>query len=216
MSLKNMKRFCISALALGIMSTSYASGTGFYIGVEGGKSYFHNKKQTLATTTGTTTLNPSNTGVGGGAYLGYNLNDYFGLEAGYTHYAPTLYTIPSGATLAVGNPSGHPSISANGVHFVGKGMWPIGTTGLGLFGKAGVAIIRSTKSGTFTTGSGGGTTNYFRPTAGVGVSYNLTQNWEADVSVRRVFGGGGLQSLDLVAAGISYHFVDKYCGQFLC
>ena len=92
--------------------------------------------------------------------------------------------------------------------------------GLGGFGKAGIAVVRTSKAGTFTTSSSGviatGTTNYVRPTAGLGLTYSISQVWQLQLTATEVFGGGGFKAANLYALGISYHFVDQYCGQFLC
>jgi hypothetical protein len=58
--------------------------------------------------------------------------------------------------------------------------------------------------------------NAFRPLIGIGVSYDLSQNWVADFSGTRVTKGSGILSADFFSLGISYHVVDEYCGQFLC
>jgi opacity protein-like surface antigen len=51
---------------------------------------------------------------------------------------------------------------------------------------------------------------------GVGVSYDVTQNWVVDFAYTTFTGGSGIQGADLMALGVSYHFVDLMCGQFLC
>lgn len=215
-------------LAFGAAASVYASGPGFYIGAEAGKTWQHNKKQTVAVDDpfpigGTITLSPANTGAGGRLFAGYNVTNYWGLEGGFTHYAPSTYTIPPGTNVTVGNSQGKPAITANGFDFEAKGMVPVWN--FSLFGKLGFAVIRASKAGTFTDTydpvlgtytTVAGTTTYFRPLVGGGLSYNFNQNWEAQFSATRVVGGGGLQALDLVSLGFSYHFVDKYCGQFLC
>jgi opacity protein-like surface antigen len=232
MKKKIIKLMSVGFLMLGAGTTVYAAASGFYIGGQAGKSYAQNKKQTVQVgdpddlePLGTETLSPDNTGVGERIFVGFNLNEYFALEGGFTHYAPSVYTVPAEPELTIGNPVGKPAIAQNGFDFVGKGILPIWTSGFNVFGKAGVAFIRQSKAGTFTTTYNedqdalvqtSGTTTYVRPTAGIGVGYDLTQNWVIDLTEAHVFGGGGLQSLDLISIGISYHFVDKYCGQFLC
>lgn len=262
MSIKAIKVVSAGLVTLGFAASVYATGPGFYIGGQVGKTNTHNLPQTLQTgvpgaldgstpglapgQTGSTTINPSNTGVGGRLYGGYSLSQYFGVELGFTHYAPSTYTIPSGTNLTIGPVSGYPSskpaINTNAFDFVGKGSLAIPRLGIGVFGKAGVAIVKVGYAGTFTNiynpslsgqttillpdGSStvvpGGfinstkTTTYFKPTAAVGLSYDLSQNWVVDFTLSRIFGGGGMQNADLYSLGISYHFVDKYCGQFLC
>lgn len=249
MNIKSIKLFSMGMLTLGLAGAAHATGAGMYIGMQGGKTYTHNKPVTLQTCqqmpdgsyncnsdiTGTETLHPANTGVGGRIFAGYNVSQYWGLEGGFTHYALTTIKVPKSPPLKIGNPTGNPGISENGFDFVGKAMYSFGS--FGIYGKAGIAIIKVGKAGTYittfdnTTGTytrpngttgvgtfviGSRANTYVRPTAGIGLTYDFTQNWQVEFSAARVFGGGGMQPADLVALGFSYHFVDKFCGQFLC
>lgn len=222
-----------------LATTAFATGEGFYMGGQVGETNTHNTQRSLQVgnsfidpisgnqiviPTGYDLFNASNNGAGGRIFLGYNINTYWGLESGYTHYAASSYNVGSpNPPLISGNPVGKPEIHENGFDFVGKGIFPIGN--FGVFGKAGIALVRTSLAGSLTTTyntmqmafvSSTGTTNYVRPTAAVGVSYDLTPNWVTEFTLSRVFGGAGFQSADLYSLGISYHFVDKYCGQFLC
>jgi hypothetical protein len=234
MSHKVTKLLVTGVLTCSLTSLAHATAAGFYFGLQAGRTNQHNTQVTLQTggppPTGTTTVNPSNTGVGGRLFMGYNYSKYFAVEMGFTHYAPTTYNIPTTPTLTVGNPfgtpNGSPAINENGFDFDGKGMLPIGNSGFGALGKAGVAIIKRGMAGSLSqsynaatnsivTSSTANTTN-FRPTAAIGFYYDFTQSFEADFTVSRVFGGGNMKNADLYALGISYHAVDRYCGQFLC
>lgn len=94
-----------------------------------------------------------------------------------------------------------------------------------VYAKGGAAYVYIKNSGAFSQpdyttipySSGSSTTKTkFAPTYGLGVDYLLSQNWLADLSWTRLQVGNTVSSIDLYALGISYHFVDKYCGQFLC
>lgn len=192
-----------------------ATGAGLYLGAQGGQTNTHN--QTLEVQTGTTpayvSTTPENTGYGGRVYGGVGINEYAAVEFGFTHYAPSTYK-PSISTLC-----GDPQIRENAVDLVGKGSLPFDN--FAVFAKAGVAYLMTSSSGSLTSQTisacgGSSSNNSARPTYGFGASYDLTPSWVADVSYSRVSGGGGVESADLIALGISYHFVDKYCGQFLC
>ncbi len=222
---------------------AYATGEGFYIGVQAGETNTHNQARSLqilqiqngipnpdgSITLDTITVNASNTGPGGRLFLGYNINTYFAMEGGFTHYHASTYKVGSPyPPLITGNPVGDPGIQENGFDLVGKGILPIGN--FGFFGKAGVAIIRTSLAGTLTQSvtninvlkltltylNPNGTTNYVRPTAAIGASYDITPNLVGELTVSRVFSNGEFKNADLYSLGISYHFVDKYCGQFLC
>ncbi len=252
----------VGCLMLSMSAGAYAAAAGFYVGGQVGRTNTHNLPKSLQAgtfpivapqpvpivppTITSTTVTPSNTGVGGRLYVGYNLSEYFAMEMGFTHYASSTYTVPSSPQLLAGNPVGTPTatpgINVNAFDFVAKGMLPIASSGFGVFGKAGVSILKQGMAGTFTSyyntnigtttvtspnglisttyqGSfvkANTTTAFFRPTAAIGAYYDLSQNWQVDFTLSRVFGGGGLQNTDLYSLGFSYHFVDKYCGQFLC
>lgn len=52
---------------------------------------------------------------------------------------------------------------------------------------------------------------------GVGVAYNLTPNWVVDLSYNHLYVRNKLiDNLNFIALGITYRFVNVYCGQFLC
>jgi len=237
MKIKMITRLSVGLLTLGLISTSYATGAGFYLGGQLGETNTHNKQQNLQTgnlfpgipflfNQGTTLVNANNTGVGGRIFMGYNVNSYFGIESGYTHFGATHYKVGSPMPpLAAGNPLGNPGIQENGFDILGKGSFPFSASGFGIFGKAGIAIVRTSLAGSLTTTFNNttgqyvtktGTTNYVRPAIAIGASYDITQRWVADLTLSRVLGGAGFQSGDLYSLGISYHFVDQYCGQFLC
>lgn len=235
------------AWAMGISSfilaaNAFAAGEGFYLGGQIGETNTHNQPRSLQTGTinpitgqvinpGNISVNAGNVGYGGRLYFGYNLNSYFAVESGFTHYGASTYkTGTPSPQLISGNPLGKPGIQENGVDFMGKGIFPIQS--FNVFGKLGIAIVRTSLAGTLTTTytapplvppsgpaaftTATGTTNYIRPAAAIGASYDITPNWETELTISRAFGGGGFQSADLYSLGISYHFVDKYCGQFLC
>jgi hypothetical protein len=54
------------------------------------------------------------------------------------------------------------------------------------------------------------------PTFTIGAGYDFTQNWVMDFSAMTLLVGGNIKSVTMYALGLSYHFVDRYCGQFLC
>lgn len=208
------------AVICGISSMAYATGGGFYLGAQGGATNTHNKDKLVQTGTipATVLATPSGGGFGGRFFMGANMSQYAAIEAGITHYGTTTYN-PSITVLC-----SKPTVKENAFDLVGKGMLPFANSGLDVFGKAGVAVISVGQSGSLRSlpssnpcSSSSSNTTAVRPTGTLGVSYDITPSWVADVSWSRVFSGGGtVQNLDFLALGISYHFVDHYCGQFLC
>lgn len=220
MNRNTAKKIRLAMMIFSIAPLAHAVGSGFYLGGQIGQSNTHNVARDVATysTPPTENVVPSNGGIGGRLFMGYQLNENVAFEGGFTHYASSTYK-PTTTTLC-----NDASIRENGLDLVGKGMLPLSSS-FNFFGKFGVTMIKSTMSGSIadaeveTSGCGGhdnASTNYIRPIAGVGMSFDLSQNWVTDVSYTRAFGGGDFKSADLMALGVSYHFTDKFCGQFLC
>ncbi|OGT45017.1 MAG: hypothetical protein A3E83_05900 [Gammaproteobacteria bacterium RIFCSPHIGHO2_12_FULL_41_20] len=203
--MNKLRNLMFAFVAMSGINQSYAIAESFYIGGQAGRSNLHNKTQTITSGSNTELVSASNTGFGGRIFGGYQYT-YLGFETGFTYYYPSKYS----NSITVGTPS----ITTTALDFVGKGTW-VSPIGLGVYGKAGIAIAFLGQSGSI---NGGGNSTKVRPTAGVGVSYDFAQTWVADVSWSRIFSAGGttFQNADLIALGLSYHFVDKYCGQFLC
>jgi opacity protein-like surface antigen len=221
------KNLLLTALALIISNSVYAVGSGLYFGTNLGVTNLHNKNQTIQFDDigDTVSSQADNNGFGIRLFLGYNVNPYAAWELGFSHYGSTTYGgIP---TFIAAN---KPSVHEYGFDTEVKGIMPVSK--FGVYGKLGVAYLRKSDSGSLasckptdanpfpcsltsslTTGT---QANAFRPLLGIGVSYDLSQNWVADLSGTRVTKGSGIQSADFFALGISYHVVDEYCGQFLC
>lgn len=217
-----IKSFGFIALALGFTTAYAAVGEGMYMGLQVGATNTHNKERTIignGTPPATAVVKPSNTGVGARIFAGYNINQYAAIEGGFTHYATSTYNTPTSVTC------NNPSIQQNAFDLEGKGMMSVWN--FGVFGKAGMSVMRQKFSGSLVNsgssivspcGGGGGSssTTTVRPLVGLGVSYDLTQNWVMDLSWTRVLPGSGVEAADFVGLGIAYHIVDRKCGQFLC
>jgi opacity protein-like surface antigen len=218
-----IRKVIASALICSSVATSYAAGPGMYFGLNLGYSNLNNNKRAvpaagssvITNPNGTTTpspagtiVSPNNTGIAGRLFVGGKITDYFGLEFGLAHYAGSSYKAPSGD-------SG--SIHTSAFDFEGIAMYPFGTTGFTVFGKLGFAYLRAVQSRKLTSQGSSANNSGLHPLLGVGVGYDLTQNWVLDFSLTRVISRSkALPSPNFASLGISYHFVDKYCGQFLC
>lgn len=183
------------------LSTSiFAVADGGYVGLELGMG------NTLVKGSNKTTT--SNTGLAGGIFTGYQFNNNGGIEFGYTHYANG--TSPNAVTC------GSSVIHNDSVNLLGKGILPIGPSGISLFAKGGFGVLRSSGGGSCSV-SNKKTTVSLKPVIAIGASYDLSQQWVADISYKRMFvNSTQVSNLNIIALGISYHFVDVYCGQFLC
>lgn len=193
MHTRTIKLIAIPLLVFGLVSESYAVLPGPYVGMQFGMSQTKLKSGT------------SKSAPGGGFVIGGTANKYFSAEGFYTHFANAAGEEAVSCGSAV--------IHTDGLGFAAKGTLPVQS--FGVYAKGGVAVIRSSGGGSCAPG-GGKTNTSLRPVIGIGVSYELTQNWVADLSYTQMTMNGNVQSTSLIALGMTYHIVDTFCGQFLC
>jgi opacity protein-like surface antigen len=208
----------LTALSVCLMADANAVATGFYMGVMTGPSSNSASKQQATTESGTpptVTVKPSNKQWGTRVYLGNKFNPYAGIEAGMTYFSTINYNNTSDEDTCSAT-----NVKVRDIDVVGKGDYTFG--GFGLFGKAGIAFTYVTTSGGLeppVMGKSCGASNRqikYRPTFTIGASYDLDQSWVADLSYTKIMVGSTVSTVSFLALGISYHFVDRYCGQFLC
>jgi opacity protein-like surface antigen len=236
-----IRNLLLGAAVIAMSHLAYAVDPGFYIGSDFGVSNLNNKSQTILTDPfgDNTTVQASNKGIGIRLFMGGEFNQYGGVEGGFSHYASSTYgSVPYtgymlntlGQLVQTTSVITKPTIKEYGFDLEGKLKYPIGK--FGVFGKLGFAYIRKTASGILATCSGTATiptpcsttapvtnseqSNAFRPLVALGASYDLSQTWVMDASATRITKGSGIQNLTFFSLGFSYHFVDTYCGQFIC
>jgi len=167
--------------------------------------------------------------VGGRGYLGYQFAEIFGIEAGYSYYPnnsykaqglfPTTFRFDFRYRTQV-------------IDTMVKLMFPFALVSdvfshFTIFARGGAAFLMNEFSGSFQIGSSGGSTtgtnNSFRPTFGVGLAYNFTENTSIDISWTGILGYNRLSYGDVIdgnirknpvpncnlyAAGFSYKFTN--------
>jgi hypothetical protein len=217
-----IKQITAAAAIFALSGACYAVGPGWYFGLGAGTTSVDAKTFTFNLPNNvppTVTISPSTHGIGERLFFGYHINPYAGMEFGFAHYGNATYQIPAGSAISCNNPS----IRENGFDMEGVGSFPLSKSGFTVFAKAGMAIMYAGSSGslegTVTTnpcGAGTSSKAAVRPMYGIGVGYDLNQNWVTDISFTQVNGGGNIQAANMVALSFSYHIVDTYCGQFLC
>lgn len=242
---KGAALFLLTSAAASIISiNTYAVGNGFYIGLmmgpatnNGGTQLVQQNDNNFVSTINAKCgnppspncsvqpvlipANPKSSQFGSSFYMGNQFSRYAAVEGGFTYYTSVNYdTKNQQACSGV-------SARVRDIHVLGKGILPIGNS-FDVHAKGGVAVVYSTTSGAFNPEFGtDGVGNYiscgkntynnkFSPMYGLGASYAINQSWVTDASWTRTQVGGVLNSVDLFALGLSYHFVDRYCGQFLC
>jgi opacity protein-like surface antigen len=212
---KVVKYLAIAALT-GVIGNTFAIGTGFYLGLMTGPASNTGQEQQAKTESGTppmTTVKPRTNQWGTRIYLGNKFNPYAGFELGGTYYTTIDYNNQGVETC------GGTEARVKDVDIVGKLDYSFMDT-VEVFGKGGLAV-------TYTTTAGGLNSSAtecgrskrqlgYRPTFTIGAGYDFNQNWVVDVSWTRTMVGNIVKNVDFYALGLSYHFVDKYCGQFLC
>jgi OOP family OmpA-OmpF porin len=214
MAIKKITLVCLAMMGAAAMSCAHATGAGTYLGFVAGVSNMNNKTQDvqLGTTPETAVpVAPSNTGVAGGFILGYQINPYAAFEFGYTHYPTSTYSQPDGSLLE------HDStINTNAIDIAMKGSFPFKS--VNVFGKLGMIEVSASGSGSLAPLGEGRqpNNNALRPLYGVGVGYDISQNWGVSLAYTVYTGGGGVEGADLLGLEVAYHFVDLMCGQFLC
>lgn len=208
-----------------ISGAAFATGSGFYMGLQVGQTNLNNLEYNVntgqpqppaavcdpndLTTCRVVLTEPSNTGIGERLFLGAAMNQYVAFEFGLAAYAPSEYK-PD-----VDGYSHEPNTREYAVDLVGKVMYPFRS--VTLFAKGGIAgVYKSSSAALLVPENESDGSVYGRPLVGVGVSYDLTPSWVLDVSASRIIKGDNFENADFYAVGISYHWVDLYCGQFLC
>lgn len=213
MPINKTTKTTLSILLLNTACTAFAAGQGGYFGLMLGQSNLHGENQAVQAGTvppTTISIKPDGTGVGTRLFAGYNMNQYAAIEGGFTYYSSMTYN-----TTVVSN---NLKTRAASFDLLGKGMYNFSDTGFGVFAKLGGAYL-----GVKTSGSVQGvsvptdSTSVFRAAGALGLSYELNQNWVADLSYSTIFyNSSTVKNPSLLALGISYHLLDPKCGQFLC
>lgn len=206
------KLFGMMVITASLSSLVHAVGPGGYFGANAGMSSLESQIPDVSPLGGDVASKKTTSGFGGGLFFGANINQYAGLELGINHYANVKN---SGADICEGD-----DIQTNAFNVLGKGMIPFGSSGLTLIGKGGIAGVRTTGPGDFHPSTGKCSSESrtdAKPTIAIGASYDMSQTWVAEVSYSRIFVNNDfLKSANMISLGISYHFVDVFCGQFLC
>lgn len=213
-----MGKSIVALLGLATITNAYAVLPGFYLGLMLGPATNNGddeQVQVLTTPPSTVLATPKSQQFGSSVYMGYKASQYFGAEGGFGYFSGIKYDAGNANTCST------PNVRVRYIDVVARGSYTFGGSGIEVYGKAGPALTYTTISGCLNTDlsqqCGKSTySNQVKPTASVGVSYDMSQNWVVDASWNRLFVGSPVNNMDMYALGISYHFVDTYCGQFLC
>lgn len=208
------KRIGLCSLILSFTSFDcFAVAPGYYLGLSVGAAQNDGKAVTAIRPIppgGTTTAVPTKRQFAGRLFTGYKFNPWISWELGGTVFSVINYHAPVSTC-------GQTKIWLGAIDTVLKPSITVGP--VDVYAKGGISVnylVNSAalnRSGVCTKHKKQWT---FGATYGIGASYDLTQSWVADVSWTRINVGQFLGSVNYYAIGIAYHFVDRYCGQFLC
>lgn len=216
-----MHRHFIKQLSLVIVTSSFltaahAVGTGMYLGFMTGPATNSGDEEQVqvAGSTATTPANPRSNQWGSRLYMGYKMNTYASIEGGFTFISNINYDTKGVEACS------SPTARVRDIELFGKAEMPLGS--FSVFGKGGIAAAYTMISGPFNSPDAGDDCGQnkddvkFKPTVAIGASYDLNQSWVVEASWTRLMVGTIIGNVDLFALGITYHFTDIYCGQFLC
>lgn len=207
-------------------NSSFATGKGFYVGASAGYSALNTPSGSafdVGTSTSSTlyveTSSTSDTGgFGGNLFAGYNINETFAVELGYTTYAESTYkadqsqytaTSPgSGDWLYNSSNSSSITYNTNSIDLFLKGTVPV-IAQVSAFAKAGLSYVSQSvdysnptgiptinvDNGTFATpDSGVNTYTAIRPAAALGLSYQATEHLSTSIFAQGFLGEGDFET----------------------
>jgi len=241
-------KLSIIALLLGtgglLATSSHAAGQGFYVGASAGYSALNTPSGTAFdvgpstnSTLYTETSSTSNTGgFGGSVFAGYNINETYAVELGYTTYAESTYKADQSKYTSLGegnwayNSSNSSSITynTNSIDLFLKGTVPV-IAQVSAFAKIGLSYVSQSvdysnptgvptinvDNGTFATpDSGVNTYTAIRPAAALGLSYQATEHLSTSIFAQGFLGEGdfatendAIASAYVVGASVTYDFL---------
>lgn len=216
----------VAASSLLIAANASAAVAGPYVGGQIGFGNVHQDgfstsqlNRAIGGTFVSGTNSSKDTGVAGRVFAGYQMNQNFAAEMGYSKFTNATANASVNTQAPTQTLTAKGTVKTYAVDLVGKAILPL-QYGFNLYGKAGIAYLNSsTEVSTTLVKKGFGTTttsakvtdtaHHIYPTFGAGVGYDVTQNLVADVSWNRIQKTGNsskLASTDLFAVGMAYNF----------
>lgn len=215
-----IKRIAFIVLLSSVILPAFAVAPGFYLGVETGPASNNADPQNVSVPIEPppppgvlpinmpVNANPRSNQWGTRVFMGNKLNQYFGIEGGLSIFTSIVYK-PVTA-------SGSPTSSARVKTFDIGGLGSFAFKQIEIFGTVGPAVVYLTTSGGLNSNGKSTYKTSFRPMFSIGASYSFNQRWVGQVRLTRILVGSFINNVTLFSVGFSYHFVDVYCGQFLC
>lgn len=185
-----------------------ANGAGWYAG--GGLGWAR-VKDTIDLSS-TTSVERDGNNLGGKLFVGYRINEYFGVEGAYSNYGKEKYRFVESGDPISGK------FNAEAMTIAATGRLPIGN-GFAALGKIGVSRVHAKYTAAWTDSgvpkSASGSHNTVVPTLGFGAEYALSKS----ITVRAEYEINGKANIvepsddssaklktDMLSVGLSYHF----------
>lgn len=241
-----MKKQLLCTLFISFLSSSaFGEASGFYVGAQAGvgkidtsdyKDWFNKSYQAVLVNATTSSFSSDEGGFSGRLFAGYNFNEYFGIEGGYTSLAKNNYGYNIAYSYSGGsyNYNRQASFDTSAVDLVGKAYLPLkqlsnSLVNFKLSARLGVAYVTQNISSSyrFTEKSSGEeiiniknnsdiTNRSWQPTYGLGAEYDVNKNISIDLSWIHVDGDNKnikvadfkdfSAASDLISLGVIYRF----------
>ena len=199
MKLRNGALQVAIGLTISFASVASQAAEHWYVGAKAGWINGSSACEDHATSCGNDT-------AGGGVFVGYQLNDWLALEAGYDYLGEVTADYP-----ALGNPN----VSAlykgemQGFEVVAKPFWQL-SEDLILFAKVGSLAWNMDVTGDEVNFEHTASDSGWSPLLGTGLEYYFSQNWSALIEYQWVNNVGGSSTggtdLNMLNLGMTYHF----------
>lgn len=190
------KNILLGALLTAITTLSFSTAAtaalpGFYIGGQAGLGNTHYNADDIDNIT---SASIDNTNFAGRLLGGYQFDNNWAFELGYTQFSKARLT-----HVQPGSVSGN--IKEYSIDALGKGILPL-DNGFGLFGELGLAYVSAKASGSIS-----GSDHHINPAIGAGASYDVTANVPVFIAWNHTQKlGGNIPNTDLFSLGIAYNF----------
>lgn len=208
----NITKYCVAALSLSLVANlAHAATPGSYLGIGLGASRQDTPNKYLVQGAAGDVLDQSKSrnGLGARIFYGYNISQYFGVEAGLAKYADATYK-----SSAPGTPVNYKlTYSTAALDVVGKVYLPVSDSGINLYALGGGAVVRTKASERgYVPGYNLSSTTktQVKPTAGAGITLDIPNTQViSSIEYSHVFGktnGKLVPSTDLVTFNLGYKF----------
>ena len=208
-----IKKLSIVALGCAVASSAFAMNTGYYVGLQLGKSYA-DIGSTTQTVSGTSIQYKKNKrqAFAGRLQYGYMSTPSFGLEINLTKYGEANWDVTAGSSQSKA------TFNAYNLDFLMRFDLNV-HGGFDLYAKPGAALIRARYKDKVSNFDLDQTEWFLRPELAVGASYSFNKKWTMELEADRVFGKGSLANavshenaswylpnLTLYTVGVTYGF----------